>query len=68
MLDYYGGPHYVTVEEYMAADPETQSAQTLVESDVDEFNPQIIRHSDDERIITVKFKKDSPVRRINLEV
>ncbi|XP_035775568.1 protein CREG1-like [Anopheles albimanus] len=26
VLDFYGGPHYVTVEDYMAADPDKQAA------------------------------------------
>lgn len=71
VLDYYGGPHYVTVEDYMKADPETRTvkAQPLLKlSAEDSFKPEVISHADDERIITVKINKDSPVRRINLEV
>lgn len=71
VLDYYGGPHYVTVEDYMKADPETSAvnAQPLLEvSAEDIFKPEVISNSDDERTITIKIKKDSPVRRINLEV
>lgn len=71
VLDYYGGPHYVTVEDYMKADPETRAVkmQPLLKlSAEDSFKPEVISHPDDERIITVKIKKDSPVRRINLEV
>lgn len=71
VLDYYGGPHYVTVEDYMKADPDTRAinAQPLfLLSAEDIFKPEVISNSDDNRIITVKIKKDSPVRRINLEV
>lgn len=71
VLDYYGGPHYVTVEDYMKADPDTRAinAQPLfLPSAEDIFKPEVISNSDDNRIITVKIKKDSPVRRINLEV
>lgn len=74
VLDYYGGPHYVSVEEYMNANPDSRvvsSAQPLLKlsQDMEAFEPQVISNSDDsERTITVKIKKDSPVRRINLEV
>lgn len=71
VLDYYGGPHYVTVEEYMKADPDTNAvdAQPLLKlTSEDAFKPEVISNSDDERTITIKIKKDSPVRRINLEV
>lgn len=74
VLDYYGGPHYVSVEEYMNANPDSRvvsSTQQLLKlsQDGDAFEPQVISSSDDsERTITVKIKKDSPVRRINLEV
>lgn len=66
VLDYYGGPHYVTVEEYMKADPDSTS---LAPSPLkDPFAPIVQQHSDDGRTITVKIQKDSPVRHINLEV
>ncbi|XP_058813285.1 protein CREG1-like isoform X2 [Topomyia yanbarensis] len=69
VLDYYGGPHYVTVEEYMNADPESHSNSLELSKPIDSrFAPEIIAHTDDERTITVKIKKDSPVRHINLEV
>ncbi|XP_055535221.1 protein CREG1 isoform X2 [Wyeomyia smithii] len=66
VLDYYGGPHYVTVEEYMKADPDSTSL-TLSPRE-DPFAPEVRKHSDDERTITVKINKNSPVRHINLEV
>lgn len=70
VLDYYGGPHYVTVEEYMKADPDTRvaNAQPFLKLAQDEYTPEVISNSNDERTIIVKIKKDSPVRRINLEV
>lgn len=71
VLDYYGGPHYVTLEEYMKADPDTRAvnAQPLLKLSAEDISePEVISNSDDERIITVKIKKDSPVRRITLEV
>ncbi|XP_055617248.1 protein CREG1 isoform X2 [Toxorhynchites rutilus septentrionalis] len=69
VLDYYGGPHYVSVDEYMAADPDTPTARLVpIDSIGNEFNHQVIRNSDDDRTVTVKFKKDSQVRRINIEV
>lgn len=71
VLDYYGGPHYVTVEDYMKADPDTRAINAqplLLLSAEDIFKPEVISNSDDNRIVTVKIKKDSPVRRINLEV
>lgn len=71
VLDYYGGPHYVTVEDYMNADPDKRAVneqQLLKLSAGDIFMPEVISNSDDERSITIKIKKDSPVHRINLEV
>lgn len=71
VLDYYGGPHYVTVEDYMKADPDTRDveAQPLLKlSSENALKSEVISNSDDERTITIKIKKDSPVRRINLEV
>lgn len=76
VLDYYGGPHYVTVEEYMKADPDTRavaSAEPLLKRSQENTNanePMLVfpEPAQDERTITVKIKKDSPVRRINLEV
>lgn len=71
VLDYYGGPHYVTVEDYMNADLDTHTGnkQPLLKlSAGDNFKPEVISNSDDERSITIKIKKDSPVRHINLEV
>lgn len=71
VLDYYGGPHYVTLEEYMKADPDTRAvnAQPVLKLSAEDISePEVISNSDDERIITVKIKKDSPVRRITLEV
>lgn len=72
VLDYYGGPHYVTVEEYMKANPDTdgsEKAHPLLRLSQDAFAaPEVISNSDSERTITVKIKKDSPVRHINLEV
>lgn len=68
VLDYYGGPHYVTVEEYMNANPDTRSAKSqLAQRDAFDM-PQVISNSDSDRTITIKIKKDSPVRHINLEV
>lgn len=68
VLDYYGGPHYVTVEEYMNANPDTRSAKSQL-AQRDAFDaPQVISNSDSDRTITIKIKKDSPVRHINLEV
>lgn len=64
VLDWYGGPHYVTVEEYMKADPDAHST-TLKLSQPDYVREE---YSDAERTITVKIKKDSTVRHINLEV
>lgn len=71
VLDYYGGPHYVTVEDYMSADPDMRAVneQPLLKIPVDNiFKPEAFSNSDDERSITIKIKKDSPVRHINLEV
>lgn len=65
VLDWYGGPHYVTVEEYMKADPDAHNAGLLkmVQPEQTEFE-----RKDDGRTITLKIKKDSTVRHINLEV
>ncbi|XP_055585169.1 protein CREG1, partial [Uranotaenia lowii] len=63
VLDYYGGPHYVTLEEYMNADPDSKSVEVRSNQEA-----EIINHPGDERTITVKIRKDSPVRHINLEV
>lgn len=72
VLDYYGGPHYVTVEDYMNANLDSDSAEKahpLLRLSQNAYDaPQLISSSDSERTITVKIKKDSPVRRINLEV
>lgn len=70
VLDYYGGPHYVTIEDYMNAVPDTRTGnkQPLLELSGDILKPEVISNSDDDRSITIKIRKDSPVRRINLEV
>lgn len=69
VLDYYGGPHFVTVEDYMKANPDTNTVSekqySLPKSD---SSNDIVHHSDDERTITVKLRRDSPVHHINLEV
>lgn len=71
VLDYYGGPHYVSVTDYYNADSGSSVAIAQKQNKLSResaFEPQVISNSDDERTITVKIKKDSPVRRINLEV
>lgn len=66
VLDWYGGPHYVTVEEYMKADPE---AHAVAAPALQMAQPEFERQEDsDGRTITLKIKKDSTVRHINLEV
>lgn len=66
VLDFYGGPHYVTVDEYMTADPDANILK-LSQPTEDELQAEIVPQ-DDDRVITVKIRKDSPVRHINLEV
>lgn len=71
VLDYYGGPHYVNVTDYYNADSVSSVAIAQPQNKLfleSAFEPEVIPNADDERIITVKIKKDSPVRRINLEV
>lgn len=65
VLDWYGGPHYVTVEEYMKADPDVTAAPRLKMAQPEEVERQ---DDSDGRTITLKIKKDSTVRHINLEV
>lgn len=62
VLDWYGGPHYVTVEEYMKADPDSRSVLKMAQPDFER------QEDSDGRTITLKIKKDSTVRHINLEV
>lgn len=64
VLDWYGGPHYVTVDEYMKANPDAHDVSLKM------AQPEFEREEDsnDGRTITLKIKKDSTVRHINLEV
>lgn len=65
VLDWYGGPHYVTLEDYMKADPDAGHHTTVLKM----AQPEFEREDDsDARTITLKIKKDSTVRHINLEV
>uniref|UniRef100_A0A182LZ99 CREG-like beta-barrel domain-containing protein n=1 Tax=Anopheles culicifacies TaxID=139723 RepID=A0A182LZ99_9DIPT len=51
VLDFYGGPHYVTVEDYMAADPDKQLA---VADDSSKSNSN-------ERQIPPRFSSSTPI-------
>lgn len=68
VLDWYGGPHYVTVEEYMKVDPDAHTAAVLKIAQPEPIELEREEGSDDGRTITLKIKKDSTVRHINLEV
>ncbi|XP_058467608.1 protein CREG1 [Malaya genurostris] len=67
VLDYYGGPHYVTVEEYKNADPDSTS---LLWKSTGNSPQQTGQHASpsDEKTVTLKIKKDSPIRHINIEI
>lgn len=72
ILDYYGGPHYVNVEDYYRVNLDDNSMQGINDNNIDSSDLQNISHEDasapNEEEINIKIKNRSKYEVINIIV